>query len=66
MGYEKWGVKPEVSVLKPAATSQSKVLRTLVTVTLLIWVIFLLMQDTGSSEVSTIISEIEIPTPTSS
>ena len=47
MGYEKWSVKPDVSALKPTSTAQSKVLRTLVTVTLLIWVIFLLMQDTS-------------------
>lgn len=62
LGFEKWSVKPDVSVLKPVAANNSKVLRTLVTVTLIIWIIFLLMQDT-SQEVQTV-SEIEIPTST--
>lgn len=59
MGYENWSVKPDVSVMKPAG-GQSKVLRTLITITLLIWVIFLLLQDTSSVVEST--SEIGIPT----
>ncbi len=60
MGYEKWTVKPDVNVeVERPAGNQSRVLTTLVTITLIIWVIFLLMQDT-SSVVETI-KEIEIP-----
>jgi len=47
--------------LKPAG-GQSRVLRTLVTISLLIWVIFLLMQ--GTSEEAQSANEIEIPSTT--
>ncbi len=63
LGYEKWTVKPDVDVPKPVAGKQPRLLKTLVTITLLIWVIFLLMQDT--SQVAEVVSherEIGIPT----
>jgi hypothetical protein len=63
LGYEKWTVKPDVDVPKPVAGKQPRVLKTLVTITLLIWVIFLLMQDT--SQVAEVVShEREIGLPT--
>ncbi len=51
MGYEKWSVKPDVNVPRPVAGHQPRTLKTLITLSLLIWVIFLLMQDTNSQDV---------------
>jgi hypothetical protein len=54
LGYEKWSVKPDVVVEKPVTQPQNRTLVTLITITLFIWVIFLLMQDT-----STVVEEIK-------
>lgn len=63
MGYEKWSIKPDANIIRPVVGQQPKTLKTLITITLLIWVIFLLMQDTSSVSESIVHHEVDISIP---
>lgn len=63
MGYEKWSVKPDANIVRPVVGQHPKTLKTLITITLLIWVIFLLMQDTSNVSESVLHHEVDIAVP---